>query len=358
MLCRSTLLYLGNHVAEPSYKYLFYPEIPLEEKPKMKNQVLFGILASICFTQTCATSFVPENILAQAQQNNVIQTHNTLIRRNEPGEDNGEEQMNQELLELEEDVAKYIELGEDKWVAFLARASPSHFEKIVKKIKYLLGKGDCEDEENEEEDNGDNSKNSADNSEEDDCEKKEFSEEEEDEDCDFEEDENDQEEERQEAEDGGHQIDWEVFAATAADKTKPLSEFLFGLQSYAEKQDPKKILKKAGTFDIHEFDSSSGNENASLTEKVNAGDVKDRQTKKWLASTAARRAKLITDAASNVTFNESAAFEAEDFQYRKGNIFLDDDDNDDFSNGCSSSYKESISFQVISVTMIAIFTLI
>jgi len=328
----------------------------------MKNQILLSIIATTtCFTHVCMTSIVPENVLTRANQNNAIRLFEPLTKREvEKEEENqDEDEMAQELNELEKDATSYIELGEDKWVGFLARASPSHFERIVKKVKHLLGKDDCEDEDKEEEEdnNAENPENGQDNGEEDNGEEEDC---EEDEEEDYEEDEEEENVDEITGNGKRQHLDWGVFAASATNRTKPLGEFLVGLQHYAEKQDPQKVLKKAGLFSMSEFDSETTTElrNGSLSEKINAGDVKNKQIKKWLASTAARRAKIIKDAVSNDKFNDSAVFEAEEFQYRKGNIFLDDDDNDDFSSGCGCLFKEYTLLEVISVTAVSILMII
>ncbi|VEU23379.1 DEKNAAC104606 [Brettanomyces naardenensis] len=268
--------------------------------------------------------------------------------------------------ELKSIADKYLKLGEDKWVGFLSRASPGHFQLILKKIKKLLGKGsdDCGEEVPAEEkpdcDGGDSGDSELPETPKDetDCESGNEGEDVEDDDSDC----DGSTQEYVNTRTSRHRvfkkdIGSEVLDASV-DESNPLAVFLLHLKDYAGKQDPANVLKAAGSFNFTEFDPSSSDEDRNSTdcaaEKVGAKDIKGSSMKKWLKSTAERRAEIIEQALLNDNFNESEAFKAEEFQFREGNIFLEDQD--DIENGSFRAFSSpSLMYAIfaIGITLIA-----
>ncbi|QPG76210.1 hypothetical protein FOA43_003596 [Brettanomyces nanus] len=242
---------------------------------------------------------------------------------------------NQEAEDVDPSFNQYMELKEDKWVAFLATASPNHFEKLIKKIKKIFGKGYEEEEEETEEEieePGDGYEQPP-ADEEDDCEDSKTA-------------------------NYKKSLERDIFVSSSMiNETKPFAEFLFKLKDYANKGDLKNVLKEAGDFNYENFGmENTDNDNVADfgVEHVTFNDVKGSDMKKWLKNNAKRRAEIIQLALTDDHFNDTAIFEAEEFEYRKGNIFLDEDENDLENSGCTIMTRRSIVSAILAFS-VAIF---
>lgn len=216
-----------------------------------------------------------------------------------------------DVKDIQYSVDQLTNLGQDKWVGFLFRASPVHFYDVVEHVKEIISVDCDEDEDDGEErcdetDDNDNSNCSDDGS--------------------------------WNNEDRGNK---KHETTIIVNSTMPLKRLIIGLEGYANATDPKSILEKVGKFNYSDF--TEGVENTQTTnntfERIDAKDVKNNDMKTWLTQTAVRRARILKGAINRQSFNESSAFKSEEFHYREGNIYLDDDDDDFSGEGSKTSFS-------------------
>lgn len=226
------------------------------------------------------------------------------------------------------DLASLLELNDDQWVGFLSRAGTANFEGFVDYIRRLLGlDGDCEEEEGDDHDNdgGDGA---------------------DDDDVDVDDDIN-----CLAGDDECPEMDYTSAEPTATPVPELSSELIWGnsesapaftlasimnrVQKYTASSDVEQVLSAAGNFQPL---APSSNATSLASEKLTSNMTLSSEQQVWLKQTAQRRAAIIEKALTEADkFNRTSIFEAEEFQYRQGNIFLDEDDNDEENTGSATS---------------------
>lgn len=281
--------------------------------------------------------------------------------------------------ELKEMIDSYIDMGKEKWAGFLATSECNKFQKLMDKLKKMMGKDeedDCDDEEIEK-------KPKAIHTPDDDCEdkinhstqpissnKKTSTRTKQNKSYDFQ-----------------NPKALPVFSNVDEEEIQDFQDMLAEVIKYWEKEDARDIMKAAKGISYKDFSledeedysekltnsktrkTKSGNKNKKvsasgfldeddeidedeeyeidggedvlkpvskdLLERMDPSFIKTKSQKEWLKSNAVRRAKMLQALLNGEldTEGDSKIIQQDEVRYRDGDIFLTEDDNEFMSNG-------------------------